>query len=202
MKGVLSTYLALLGVLCAAALQCPAQGPGEPKSGKEFPLGTGIRCIAFSPDGSLVAAAFGEPKQRGCVVLWKVETKKRLWTYVADDGVPTLAFAPDGKTIAIGGYDHIAKLLDTQTGRVLKVFAAHTNYVRAVAIAPDNKTLATGSWDGTVKTWDLRTGTVKQTLQLPDERVYTIAYSPTGKWLLASDPSAASGMPPPANRRP
>jgi WD40 repeat protein len=189
MKSVTSNALVLLGLLSTATLQGHAQTPDEPVAGNGRPLGEGIRCVAFSPDGTMLAATFGEPKQRGRVVLWKMEDQKQLWTYLADDGVPTVAFAPNGKTMAIGGYDHIAKLLDTQTGKVLKVFAEHTNYVRAVAIAPDNKTLATASWDGTVKTWDLTTGAVRQTLQLPNKNVFMMAYSPSGKWLMASDPN-------------
>jgi WD40 repeat protein len=144
--------------------------------------------VAFSPDGTLLAATFGEPKQRGRVVLWDVAKQQKLWAHVEADGVPAVAFGPHGKTMAIGGYDHKARLLDTQTGRVLKVFEGHTNFVRAVAIAPDNKTLATGSWDKTVKLWDAATGVVQQTLAGPGDIIFTTAYSPGGKWLMASSP--------------
>ena len=151
--------------------------------------------MAFSPDGTLLAATYGEPKERGRVVLWNVPKKAQLWAHkaqlwahVEDDGVPAVAFAPDGKTMAIGSYDHKARLLDTNTGRVLKVFAGHTNYVRAVAIAPDNKTLVSGSWDGTVKVWDLATGALQGTLPGPGNFIYVLAFSPGGKWLMAADP--------------
>ncbi len=151
-------------------------------------LGKGIRCVSFSPDGTLVAATFGEPMQQGRVVLWNVASQKQLWTHLEKDGVPSAVFAPDGKTMAIGGYDHKARLLETRTGQVLKTFEGHTNYVRTIAIAPDNKTLATGSWDGTVKIWDLASGDVLRTLPGPGDLVYTICFSPGGKWLMASDP--------------
>jgi len=185
-KAVTLSCLALLGLLIAPP-QSRAQAD-KPLAAKERPLGEGIRCVTFSPDGTLLAATFGEPKERGRVVLWNVDKRKQVWAHVEDDGVPAVAFGPDGKTMAIGSYDHKARLLDTQTGQMLKVFAGHTNYVRAVAIAPDNKTLASGSWDGTVKIWDLATSALQRTLPGPGNFVYTLAYSPRGKWLMASDP--------------
>jgi WD40 repeat protein len=124
--------------------------------------------VTFSPDGTLVAATFGEPKQQGRVVMWNVASRKQFWTHVEKYGIPSVVFAPDGKAMAIGGYDHKARLLDTRTGEVVKTFEGHTNYVRAVAIARDNKTLATGSWDGTVRIWDLPSGNLRQALQGPE----------------------------------
>jgi len=156
---------------------------------KEWPLGKGIRCVAFSHDGALLAAGLGEPKERGRVVLWDVAGRKQLWSHEEGDGVPTVAFSPDRKTMAIGVYDHTAKLLDTATGKVLKTLKGHKNYVRAVAFAPDGKTLATGGWDQAVKLWDLPAGTERKTLAFPQEQLFALSYSPGSQWLLAAGAS-------------
>jgi WD40 repeat protein len=178
--------LACLGLLLALAAVFCAPAPAKAVPTQDRPLGKGVRCVAFSPDGSLLAATLGEPKQRGRVVLWDVAKQKQLWSQVFDDGVPTVVFAPDGKSMAIGNYDHTAKLLDTQSGKVLSVFEGHTQYVRAVAFSPNGKMLATGSWDQTIKLWDLASHTVKHTLNYPGS-VYSLQYSPGGQWLLASN---------------
>ena len=163
----------------------PGQKIKEPIP-KEWPLGKGIRCVAFSHDGALLAAGLGEPKERGRVVLWDVAGRKQLWSHEEADGVPTVAFSPDRKTMAIGVYDHTAKLLDTATGKVLKTLKGHKNYVRAVAFAPDGKTLATGGWDQAVKLWDLPAGTERKTLAFPQGQLFALSYSPGGQWLLAA----------------
>jgi WD40 repeat protein len=163
----------------------PGQKIKEPIA-KEWPLGKGIRCVAFSHDGALLAAGLGEPKERGRVVLWDVAGRKQLWSHEESHGVPSVAFSPDRKTMAIGVYDHTAKLLDTAAGKVLKTLKGHKNYVRAVAFAPNGKTLATGGWDQTVKLWDLPAGTERKALAFPEERLFGLSFSPRGQWLLAA----------------
>jgi WD40 repeat protein len=192
---LLASLAFLIGIIPSSSAQKDrAKAPA-----KELPLGLGIRCVAFSPDGKLLAATLGIPVERGRVVLWDVDKRKQLWSQTSERGVPAVAFSPDGTTLAIGGYDNVAKLLDTATGKVLKTFAGHKNYVRAVAFAPDGKTLATAGWDQTVKLWNVADTTVRKTLEWPGERIYNLSFSPGGQWLVGSeDPlriwNAATGM--------
>jgi WD40 repeat protein len=177
--------LTLLGVACLF-LPARAQPPEKSPPVNERPLGKGVRCVAFSQDGKLLVAGFGEPAQRGRAILWDVASATQLWSHPENDGVPAVAFAPDGKTIAIGVYDHSAKLLDAGSGRVLKTLSGHTGAVRAAAFSPDGRTLVTGGWDKTVRLWDVALGTERQQLEWPADRIYTTAFSPGGRWLLAS----------------
>jgi WD40 repeat protein len=172
-------------IVLSATVPFWAELPNKQAS-KEWPLGTGIRSVVFSPDGTLLAATLGEPKQRGRVVLWEVAARKQRWSHAEDNGVPAVAFSPDARTMAIAVYDHTAKLVDTTSGKVLRTLQGHKNYVRAVAFAPDGKTVATGGWDRTVKLWDPATGMEKKTLSWPCERLYSLCYSPGGRWLIAA----------------
>lgn len=96
--------------------------------------------------------------------------------------VESIAFSPDGKTLASGSYDASISLWDLSTGRQSKVFN-HTYAVLSVAFSPDGRTLATGSYDKTVGLWDLKTWGKIQTLKGHSESVRSIAFSPDGKTL-------------------
>jgi WD40 repeat protein len=65
----------------------------------------------------------------------------------------SVAFSPDGKTLASGSYDNTIKLWRVSDGRLMKTLTGHGSSVLSVAFSPDGKTLASGSEDNTIKLW-------------------------------------------------
>ncbi len=82
-------------------------------------------------------------------------------------GSGSVAFSPDGQTLASGGEDQMVKLWEVNTGQYLKTLQGHGNCVRSIVFSPDGQTIASGSEDGTIKLWDVKTGECLKTLRLP-----------------------------------
>jgi WD40 repeat protein len=69
--------------------------------------------------------------------------------------VNSLAFTPEGKTLASGGLDRTVKLWDVRTGKEKATLRGHQEDVTSVAISPDGNTLASADHAGTIKLWDI-----------------------------------------------
>lgn len=78
------------------------------------------------------------------------------------ESVWSLALTPDGQTIAAGYVDEI-RLLDADTGRLLKTLQGHTGPIGSLVFSKDGQTLASACNDGNVKLWDVETGDLKST---------------------------------------
>jgi uncharacterized protein with WD repeat len=97
--------------------------------------------------------------------------------------VHSVAFSPDGKTLASAHNDSTIQLWDVKTGRLIRSFTGHTGHVPVIVFSPDGKTLAGGSPDQTVKLWDVSSGRFIRAFTGHRDSVYSVAFSPNGKTL-------------------
>jgi RNA polymerase sigma factor (sigma-70 family) len=181
--GLLTAVLALAGAGVVAHQRLPGDRPqdaqqaepprppdGEPRPrtdrhGDPLPAGAIARlgtrrfrgvqgCLAFSPDGKLLAAATGAMGER--VTLWEVATGREVRQIAGPAYLRDLAFSPDGKRLACSTASARCRVIDVTSGEErFTVQGFHGHY------SADGRLLVTAdafSNPAQVHVWEAATG--------------------------------------------
>ncbi len=149
----------------------------ELPEGAKARLGKGhVSSVQYSPDGTRLAVA-------GNIGIWlyDAQTGEELNLYTRHaDWVSSVAFSPDGNTIASGSRDNTVHLWHTNTGEHIRTLSGHPNNVYTVAFSPDGNTIASGGTDNIIRLWNAKTGEHIKTLSTHMGDVESVAFSPDG----------------------
>jgi len=151
-----------------------------------------FRGLAFTPDGKALAwgdvAAIGDlltsHTEFGTIHLCDLGTGQELRQWEANaGGTSSLAFAPDGSTLATSGTETVVRLWDVASGRELLPNAGHLSRIGGLAFTPDGKAVITGGQDGTIRFWDPLRGTELRRFERREEPMNFLSLSCDGQIL-------------------
>lgn len=164
---------------------------------REIARSQDIKCLSYSPDGSLLFASDGFT-----IFRWDVRTGKQLDSIEPKaikhrrgfyEPVQQFEISPDGRQIVIIGEEHEAVVLSLPTGAKQRALSGHAKALTSVAFSPAGKQIVTGSFDGAVKIWDATVG--REVFSLSDNTgtAIRLRFSPDGqKLLVVNDNGQAS----------
>jgi WD40 repeat protein/tRNA A-37 threonylcarbamoyl transferase component Bud32 len=137
---------------------------------------------AFSKQGATLVSADARS-----VHIWNLKgagEKQVLDGHV--NGVPGLAFSPDGKLLASASSERTVQIRDVERGKTIWTLNDFAGSVQALAFSPDGRLLATGDWAGGIKIWQVGSWQEQPVRDHGLGFIWSVAFSPDGKFFGAA----------------
>lgn len=173
---------------------------GQPLSEKlRDPSGESLQAVAWrgvSPDGKLLATTpctGGEFE----IVIWNWEAAEAVARIPCRERVYfwQAAFSPDSKSIAILPSEHVVRLLDIASTKLISSFEYRDGWISDLSFSPNGQRVAacgegiakkSGQQFGFIRIWDVSSGRIIADIKRPDVwGVTAIAFAPDGRTLSA-----------------
>jgi len=153
-----------------------------------------INALAFSPDGRTIITASRDSRAR----LWDSQSGRELAKFkhydseaddlnlmrIAVEGVTSVAYSPDSKTVATAGVDKTVRLWDIQKGEEIARLN-HDDEVWNLSFSPDGRIIATAS-GGTVQLWNTQSDQELPHFFHDSWDVFDVVFSSDGRTIATS----------------
>jgi hypothetical protein len=150
---------------------------------------TGMRSVAFSPDGKRVAVGHFAAKIGPDLRVWDLESSKMTASFTAHTSdIVAVAFTPDGRSILSASLDGTLALWDLKTEKLRVRMKHHGGAIYDAALSPDSKrALTAGMGDRAARLWDLEKGKLIRVFDGHLGSVLGVAFDADGRRALSCD---------------
>lgn len=140
-----------------------------------------FRRATMSPRGTLLALGGGGKQAtvvQGPVEVWDYRANQRLFSFT--NAGTYVAFAPDGRRLATGSFNHEVKIWSLEDGELLRSLQpVEDNF--GMSFSPDGRKLLLGDELGRLHFWDLESGRHLADVQAHKGNIFKTAISPDGR---------------------
>ncbi|MGH3008570.1 MAG: hypothetical protein ACRDLM_04090 [Gaiellaceae bacterium] len=143
---------------------------------------TGIRSLAFSPDGRHLATGSNDRTAR----VWDASTGKLLHILPHHGYVVGEQFSRDGRFLVTSCSDGGAYLWNVSNGRRELLLVGATGGIDAAAFSPDGSEIVTGSADRLARIYYSQDGRLLAPLAGHDQAVTSVGFDPSGRTIVTS----------------
>ena len=149
--------------------------------------------VSSASDGKMLAEG-----RVSTTCLWNINTGEEVATFKIPKGfidgllerfhfrdfnIYSLAFTPNGKTLAVGTGNKQIHLWDVVTHQLKETISEHKHAVCQLVFSADGTILASGDTGGKIHIWEFATRRHLATFETPKGFVHTLAFAPDGKVL-------------------
>ncbi|HWY37240.1 MAG TPA: WD40 repeat domain-containing protein [Bacteroidia bacterium] len=142
-----------------------------------------VETVCYSGNGELILTSGWRDNTLN---IWKYKSLKKLVALEETEWTDHACFNKNANIVLSGSHDNKVKLWDVSTGKLIKSFAGHDDWVYMVNFSGDEKRVYSASMDKTIKVWDVESGKIITTLKGHDDGVIAFDISPNGNYLAST----------------
>lgn len=109
-------------------------------------------------------------------------------------GVHAVAFSPDGRSVAAGGYDGTLRIWNVHTGELEKTLTGHSDIIRSLCYGEDSASVLTGSDDGKILRWNIVNGEIISSYSTYGSQIIFLMFLPGDSRFVSGDFSGLVGL--------